>query len=102
MEHRCGSVLGLLAGGVNSEKEDTREKKERERQTWRVKGGEEKKANKRQTGSPAAQVHVVSVSGMMTLVDRLFSRAFKEKTNMWFPLGRQKIERKEVKERKRA
>lgn len=74
---------------------------EKKRERERVKGGKEK-ANKRQTGSPAAQVHVVSVSGLMTLVERLFSRAFKEKTDMWFPLGRQKIERKEVKERKRA
>lgn len=31
---------------------------------------------------------------MMTFGDCLFSRAFKEKTNMWFPSGRQKIEEK--------
>lgn len=42
-------------------------------------------------------MHIAGVSGMMTLVDCLFSRAFKEKTNMWFPLGRQEAGKKEVK-----
>lgn len=38
----------------------------------------------------------MSVSGVMTLVAFLFSGAFKDRTNMWFPLIRQEAEKKEV------
>lgn len=37
------------------------------------------------------------MSDMMMVADCLFIGAFKEKTNMWFPLVRQKAEGKEVK-----
>lgn len=41
-------------------------------------------------------MHVVRVSGVMTLVAFLFGGAFKDRTNMWFPLIRQEVEKKEV------
>lgn len=50
----------------------------------------EKEATRKRERYQTSQVCVVSVSGMVTLADCLFSRALKEKINMWFPLGSKK------------
>lgn len=85
MERRCGSVLGPLAGAVNSEKEDMRKEKERKREA----------EGKRALQQPRCTF--VSVSDVMMLVDSLFRGTFKERTNMWFPLGRQRGKKRKKK-----
>lgn len=51
MEHRCGSVLGLLASGVNSEKEDMRKEREKTKSKRPMESkGRERKGKKASDG----------------------------------------------------